>query len=74
MNRYLRQRHTARITGTVVELYDAEHPDSVFDKTGGRWVTICEHGCLVNHDTLSLARCHASDPGQWCDECEEIVK
>jgi hypothetical protein len=66
---YLRQTTKARSSGAVVELYDTDDPLSVFDPEGGRWVTICEHGSLVNHPTLALARSFASAPEMWCEEC-----
>lgn len=73
MTAYLRQRRTARSTGTVVEVYDAEHPGSVFDASEGRWVTICEHGSMVAHSTLALARWFAPVPEEWCEECHMNV-
>ncbi len=73
MTAYLRQQTTARSSGAVVELYDTDDPLSVFDPDGGRWVTICEHGYLVNHETLATARSFASAPEQWCEECADIV-
>jgi hypothetical protein len=69
--RALRQRTTARSTGTAVEIYDTTHPENVFDPDGGRWVTICQHGSLVNHPTLATARSFASAPEVWCEACHE---
>lgn len=69
MTYYMRERRTARATGTGVALYDTSHPSNVFDPSGGRWVTICEHGRLCNHRTLTLARHHMAAPDGWCDEC-----
>lgn len=67
---YIRQQRHCRKTGVMVSIYDARHPDSVFDRDGGRWVTFCEdHGRLVNHDTLRLARSHAADSTGWCGVC-----
>ncbi len=74
MTAYLRQTTTARSSGAVVELYDTEDPLSVFDPEGGRWVTICSHGSLVNHPTLALARSFASAPETWCGECADAVE
>lgn len=74
MTRYLRQSTTARSSGAVVELYDTEDPLSVFDPEGGRWVTICSHGLLVNHETLATARLFASAPETWCEECAEAAE
>ena len=73
-DRYLRQSTTARSSGAVVELYDTEDPLSVFDPEGGRWVTICSHGLLVNHETLATARLFASAPETWCEECAEAAE
>lgn len=72
---YLRLTRTARSTGATVELYDGEHPDSVFDTSadsGGRWVTICaDHDMLANHPTLADATYYTSHPEAWCDDCED---
>lgn len=70
---YLRQSTKARSTGTEVEVYDTDDPLSVFDPDGGRWVTICEHGSLVNHPTLATARSFASAPEVWCEECRSLT-
>lgn len=64
---YIR-RTTSTRDGDVV-VYDAEHPESVFDTAGGRWVTVCPHGLLANHPTLALAKDFADDPGVWCETC-----
>jgi len=70
MRRYLRQARRARSTGTMVELYDTQVPQvNTFDCSGGRWVTICEHGSVMNHRMLNEARSAAAEPDQWCDEC-----
>ena len=71
---YLRQTTKARSTGTEVEVYDTDDPLSVFDPEGGRWVTICEHGSLVNHETLATARSFASAPEVWCEECRSLTR
>lgn len=56
--------------GAVVGIYNAR--EAHLDEAGGAWATICEdHGVVVNHDTLALARWHASDPIGWCEECRE---
>lgn len=40
------------------------------DVDGGRWQTVCEdHGYLISHQTLALARHHAPDPDGWCGIC-----
>lgn len=67
---YLRVQQRSRITGTLVSIYDSSHPDNVFDPDGGRWVTVCEdHGTLVNHRTLALAKAHLPH-AVWCEECQ----
>jgi bifunctional non-homologous end joining protein LigD len=66
---YVRQRRTAKTTGTVVSVLDATHPDSTFDPAEGRWVTVCEHGSHRGHQTLRLARQDAATPALWCDRC-----
>jgi hypothetical protein len=67
--RYLRARSRSRSCGTVVELYDTRQPENVFDPDGGRWVTICEHGYLANHDLLANAKGFMAEPNAWCEEC-----
>jgi hypothetical protein len=71
---YVRQSHRARSTGTVVEVLDADHDQSVFDSDeGGRWVTYCvDHDSFVQHLTLALATAHASDPEGWCEPCMAV--
>ena len=59
-----------RSTGLQVGLYHAEQAD--LDSSGGPWATICEeHGHIINHDTLALARSHMADPAGWCEACGE---
>lgn len=70
-----RQTGTTVITGHAVELgldpglsdYDGiEHT---------RWYNVCEeHGFLVGHQTLALARSFASVPNEWCEACQEITR
>lgn len=67
-----RQLRRCRGTGTVVGVYHAE--TAHLCPEAGPWVTVCEdHGTTCGHDTLRLARWHASAPEQWCDECQEII-
>jgi len=34
------------------------------------WMTVCEdHGTLVGHQTLTLAKSHAGFPDMWCEDC-----
>jgi bifunctional non-homologous end joining protein LigD len=75
VTRYVRQRRRSRALGVEVTVYDAAHPDSVFSADdGGRWITMCEHGLFVQHDTLKLARHHAPAPDGWCGTCQEIAE
>ena len=61
------QRRNRR-TGFLVGLYHAEQAE--LDASAGPWATICEeHGHIVNHETLALARSHLADPGGWCEHC-----
>ncbi len=42
------------------------------DACSGPWATICEeHGQIVNHATLRLARSHLADPLGWCEHCRQ---
>lgn len=57
-----------RASGTHITIGPAEDRDS------GKWETLCEeHGYLVCHDTLALARQWAAWP-TWCEECQEIME
>ena len=65
----LRQYRKARSTGTHVGVYDGV--EAGMDTDGGRWQTVCEeHGAICSHETLTLARNHASAPEGWCEACE----
>ena len=62
------QLRRAKSTGTLVGVYNCDQAD--LDTDDGSWATVCEeHGSICNHDTLKLARDHASAPDQWCEEC-----
>lgn len=70
-----RQRRKARSTGVTVVLEDTRHPDSDLDPDGGRWATLCDdHGAVVNHDTLQLARWFAPWPEEWCQDCRDLLE
>lgn len=70
----IRESRRNRITGATISLEDADHPDRMCDRDGGRWVTFCEsHGYLVNHETLAAARSWMAFP-DWCPECQEIMR
>lgn len=65
----------SRRTGTVVTV--GHGTDLGLDTSvegGGPWYTICEHGNLVSHLTLDLARWHAPAPDSWCDECQATAR
>jgi hypothetical protein len=66
------QRRKARDTGSLIGIYHAERAG--LDPAGGPWATMCEdHGTVINHETLRLAREHSSDPIGWCEDCRETV-
>lgn len=68
-----RQAHFAQTTGTLVVVVDGEAAG--LDVEGGRWSTVCDdHGTVIAHDTLALAKSHAADPAGWCEECQEVEK
>lgn len=64
----LRYWAQARSTRTHVGVYDGVAAQ--MDAAAGRWQTVCEeHGWIVSHRTLELARGHASHPDDWCGYC-----
>lgn len=64
----IRSAHFARETGTLVLVVDGEAQG--LDTEGGRWYTICDdHGQIICHETLALAKAHSSDPLGWCEVC-----
>lgn len=63
-----RSTQRPRSTGRPVTIYDGI--EQGMDLCGGRWQTVCEeHGYLISHKTLKLARLHASAPEEWCGVC-----
>lgn len=71
----LRYWARARSTGTHVGIYDGIAAG--MDTDAGRWQTVChEHGWIISHETLALARRHAPCPEEWCEVCsgEEPAK
>jgi len=57
-----------RATGLEVGLYAAEQAGIESDPEVP-WATVCEeHGSVVCHPTLALARSHMARP-EWCEEC-----
>lgn len=64
------QRRKNRMTGTTITVCPSEGADAA---DGLPWTTICEdHGYLVCHPNLALARAHAADP-DWCEKCQELM-
>lgn len=67
---YIRYERRSRLTGTLVRVYDTQHPENVFDPEGGRYVASCEeHGTLCNFRSLTAARAHAPVV-DWCEACQ----
>jgi hypothetical protein len=67
--RYLRTTR-ARQTGRPVTTGHAD--DLGLDACGGdcRWYNVCDdHGSIVGHRTLELARSFAAVPTEWCEDC-----
>lgn len=63
-----------RMTGTTISIYHNGQSGLEDDETAGKWSTVCEdHGYVVCHPTLSLARSHAACP-EWCEECQKKMK
>lgn len=59
----------SRLTGLKVGLYHSEQAGLDYSDRG-TWTTVCEeHGCLVTHESLSLAKSHLADPAGWCEVC-----
>jgi hypothetical protein len=65
------QVHRCRKTKTIVQMCRAE--DAGMFSDDGPWVTICvDHGGIVHHPTLKLARSWAADPAGWCPDCQKM--
>lgn len=68
------QRKVARSTGRLVGVYNGEQAGMDNDEGAYPWSTVCEeHGTVVCHQTLALARAHAADPMGWCEDCWDAV-
>ena len=66
----LREWRKNRRTGTTVAIYDGLA--AAMDTDAGRWQTVCEdHGAILSHETLALARYHAAAPDEWCEGCQD---
>ena len=57
-----------RSNGVQVGVYNAQQ--ARLDEDSGAWYCICEdHGTLLAHRSLKLARHHAVTPEEWCESC-----
>lgn len=66
---------TARSTGLLVELIDAEASPDFDPAEGGRWVTLCvEHSEFVQHETRRLATSFLATPEEWCEACRPVAE
>lgn len=66
----LRSAHFARETGTLILVVNAEEQGLDPGDGATKWYTICDdHAQLVGHETLALAKRHASNPLGWCEVC-----
>lgn len=68
------EQHKARETGRVVSI--VRNDQAKLDDNDGEYPysTICdEHGFIVAHHTLALARRHATNPLGWCEVCNGQV-
>lgn len=62
-----------RQTGTRVSIYDGILA-GIEDDPDCKWCTVCEdHGLIVCHPTLTIARSHAPDPLGWCEGCKIMM-
>lgn len=60
-----------RQTGRIVSIYNNAE-QGLNDNVGTEpYSTVCEdHGGLVSHRTLALARSWAAEPLTWCESCQ----
>lgn len=66
------ERRRCRLTGFEVGLYNGLE-SGIDSDADSPWVTMCEeHGNLVSHRTLRLARSHMVVP-EWCEECQKLM-
>lgn len=69
----LHRRTRARITGTIVGLYDAARAGIEVEPTTP-WATVCEdHSTSVCHENQGLALKALADPSSWCDFCRNGI-
>lgn len=58
-----------RSNGVQVGVYNARQA-GLDQESGACWYSVCEeHGTLVAHQTLKLAKYHAVTPEEWCEGC-----
>jgi len=63
----------SRATGTTVGIY-ASFESGIETDSDLPWTTVCEdHGNIVCHSSLRLARDHAPHPDMWCTECQSML-
>ncbi len=66
------EQRKCRKTGLLVGLYQSAQA-GMEDDPEQPWSTVCEeHGNLVCHATLTLARQALSHP-EWCEDCQAIM-
>jgi hypothetical protein len=65
------QARRCRQTGRVVSIY-INAVQGLDDNDGTEpYSTVCEdHGGVVSHATLALARSWAAEPRTWCEDCQ----
>lgn len=64
------QQRVAKSTGRLVGVYNGEQAGLDTDEGAAPWSTVCEeHGTVVSHSSLALARAHAAAPEGWCEDC-----
>lgn len=69
------QRRKSRQTGKLVGIYHNEQAG--MDSVDGEypWSTVCEeHGQIIAHQTIELAKAHAATPLDWCEVCNGNIK
>lgn len=66
------QQRRNRQTGTLIGVYHGVQA-GLEDDPECPWCTVCEdHGSIVSHPTLALAKAHASWP-EWCSDCQLVM-
>jgi hypothetical protein len=68
----LRYLHTTTSRQTHRPVTTGHAEDLGLDPCGGdcKWYNVCDdHGSIVGHRTLALARSFAAVPVEWCEDC-----